>query len=214
MESAMEKEILRWIFGFFDDMENSFQSVRQHPKALPKTFEEIISAVLYLSTCPVIHCIGCGKSRHVAQKVSSTFSSCGIESYAPSCEELLHGSCTTLHEGDGFIFFTKSGNTEEIWNVLACIDTTKCHCVFITCSDVFEQYGKTVLLQSEDEFDTLNLLPTKSALLMMLFGDIICACIAKEKGTTYKEMHVAHPYGFAGDMLRRDVQLKERRIFE
>ena len=58
--------------------------------------------------------IGLGKSGHVAQKASATFSSTGTPSLFLHAAEALHGDMGLVTKSDIVIFYSNSGETKEL----------------------------------------------------------------------------------------------------
>lgn len=170
--------------------------------------EQILLAAQKLEPCLSIYIIGTGKSHHIASKTASTMNTCGIKAYAPTCEELLHGSVGRIGENNGVLILSKSGTTDEILKILSCIPLETLVIVITANPNItpLGPYYFYISLSRDDEYDYLNLLPTRTATTTMIICDLLVACLAQMKKKTYNDMSQNHPSGHVGKVLLQSCQ--------
>ncbi|GAB2287451.1 Probable arabinose 5-phosphate isomerase [Dionaea muscipula] len=81
-----------------------------------------------LNSSGTIFFTGVGKSGFVAQKISQTLISLGIKSGFLSPVDALHGDIGILTPEDAVVFFSKSGNTEELLRLAPCAKAKGAFC--------------------------------------------------------------------------------------
>ena len=76
-----------------------------------------------------------------------------------NCNSSLHGDIGSLYEGDIIIFFSKSGNTSEIINLIPFIKSKGCLTIGICCdkrSKFLFSCDKTITLPLTKELEIKN----------------------------------------------------------
>ena len=68
---------------------------------------------------------GVGKSGHIANKISATFSSTGTSSFFIHPAEALHGDMGMIEKNDCIIVLSKSGESKEIIDLIPAIKAKK-----------------------------------------------------------------------------------------
>ena len=68
---------------------------------------------------------GVGKSVHIANKISATFSSTGTSSFFIHPAEALHGDMGMIEKNDCIIVLSKSGESKEIIDLIPAIKAKK-----------------------------------------------------------------------------------------
>ena len=68
---------------------------------------------------------GVGKSGHIANKISATFSSTGTSSFFIHPAEALHGDMGMIEKNDCLIVLSKSGESKEITDLIQAIKAKK-----------------------------------------------------------------------------------------
>ena len=75
---------------------------------------------------------GVGKSGHIANKISATFSSTGTSSFFIHPAEALHGDMGMIEKNDCIIVLSKSGESKEIIDLIPAIKAKKISLFSIT----------------------------------------------------------------------------------
>jgi len=91
-------------------------AIRSLEKYIGTSYEKAVEAIYRCKGKLVI--TGIGKSGIVAQKISATFSSTGTPSIFLHPVEAMHGNIGILHRNDLVLAIGKSGESEEILNIL------------------------------------------------------------------------------------------------
>ena len=152
--------------------------------------------------------IGLGKSGHVAQKASATFSSTGTPSIFLHAAEALHGDMGLVTKSDIVIFYSNSGETKELLLLLPLLKLLKIPLITIS-GNKKSMLGKKsdVILDSgvNCEACPLNLTPTSSVITAIAISDALAITLLQCRGFTSKDFAKSHPQGNLGKRLLKKV---------
>jgi arabinose-5-phosphate isomerase len=157
---------------------------------------------------------GVGKSGIIAEKIAMTLVSTGTKALYLPPVNFLHGDIGILTENDLLIFLSKSGETEELLNlvpharrrrtpILSLVSNPRSR--LAQASDLF------VCLPVEKELCPFGLAPTTSTTAQLLFGDALAVGLMAEKKITAEDFARSHPRGALGKKLTltvKDLMLK------
>ena len=161
---------------------------------------------------------GVGKSGLVAKKIAVTLTSTGTRALYLSPTNALHGDIGMVKEEDTFIFLSKSGESDELMNLIPYLRnkgakliaiTSKKECRLLTLCDDF------IVLPLEKELGPLNLTPTTSTTIQMIFGDVLTVALMEKKKFHLEQYQMNHPAGKIGKQLLlkvQDLMLTDERI--
>ncbi|KAF5184883.1 KpsF/GutQ family sugar-phosphate isomerase [Thalictrum thalictroides] len=161
---------------------------------------------------------GVGKSGFVAQKISQTLVSLGIRSGFLSPTDALHGDIGILSKLDLLVFFSKSGNTEELLKLVPCAKAKETFLISVTSSEVNLLAGVcdlNVHLPLERELCPFDLAPVTSTAIQMVFGDTVAIAMMGARNLTKEEYAANHPAGRIGKSLIfkvKDVMKKQEEL--
>lgn len=161
---------------------------------------------------------GVGKSGHIAQKIAATLVSTGTKASFLSPSEALHGDIGFLSSDDIFLAFSKSGESEELLNVLPYINNKKIPTIAIVShplSRLAKICSLTVHLPVEKELCPYNLVPTISTSVQLIFGDCLAISLMQAKQFTINDFAKNHPAGFLGKKITAkvsDLMLKTKEL--
>ncbi|KAK9280861.1 hypothetical protein L1049_003752 [Liquidambar formosana] len=161
---------------------------------------------------------GVGKSGFVAQKISQTLVSLGIRSGFLSPVDALHGDIGILSNSDVLVFFSKSGNTEELLRLVPCAKAKGTFLIAVTSSEANALTGVcdlNVHLPLERELCPFNLAPVTSTAIQMVFGDTVAIALMGARSLTRDEYAANHPAGRIGKSLIfkvKDVMKKQEEL--
>lgn len=147
---------------------------------------------------------GMGKSGHVARKISATMSSLGTPSIFLHPSEAAHGDLGMVEPHDIVMMISKSGETEELRQLINSLKIIGCKLVGIFCesNSTLEKYcDLTIVLPMVEEACVNNLAPTVSTTLTMAFGDALAVTLSANKGFGKNEFALFHPKGSLGKQL-------------
>lgn len=149
---------------------------------------------------------GMGKSGHVARKIAATFSSTGSPSVFVHPGEASHGDLGMISGKDVILALSKSGETNELGDLLAYAARFSIPVVAITSqpeSTLAKSSAAALILPNADEACGETHAPTTSTTMMMAAGDALAIALLRERGFTANDFHGFHPGGNLGAALRR-----------
>lgn len=147
---------------------------------------------------------GIGKSGLVAQKIASTLASTGTPSIFLHPTEGMHGNLGIVHKNDVVFAIGKSGESEEILNILPSIKKIGAKIICLTAnkdSSLARQSSLVLFVPIQREACPLNLAPTASSTVAMVIGDAIAIALMKKRGTDADTFALYHPGGLLGKRL-------------
>lgn len=163
------------------------------------------------------HCLSCkgsivfsgiGKSGYVAEKIAMTMLSTGTKAFYLSAMNALHGDISLVQQEDLFICFSKSGESEELLNLLPFLRNKGVFIVALVCkenSSLARGSDMEMLLPCEKELCPFDLAPTTSASVQMIFGDILTTALMEAKDFSLDQYVQNHPSGRIGKQGRRSM---------
>lgn len=166
---------------------------------LNKDFNNVIKLIIKCKGKVILS--GIGKSGHIAQKISSTFSSTGTQSFFIHPSEASHGDMGNITKNDVLIILSKSGGSNEIGDMLKYCHRNGVAIVAITAERT-SMLGKAsnfiINIPNVPEACPLNLAPTTSTLIMLSIGDALAATCLKVRDFTKSQFSNFHPGGKLG----------------
>ncbi len=168
-----------------------------------------------LSQCGgLIVLTGIGKSGLVAKKIAVTMTSTGSRAIYLSPTDALHGDLGILKSDDIFIFLSKSGESEELLNLIPFVRNRGVKMIGIV-SQSNSRLGKAVdqvlILPSEKELCPYDMAPTTSTTIQTIVGDILAIALMRGKEVSMVQYAESHPGGRIGKRTTlkvRDLMLK------
>lgn len=162
--------------------------------------------------------IGMGKSGIIGRKIAATLASIGVPTFFLHPSEAIHGDLGIITKEDAIILISKSGETDEIKNLLPNLKHLEVPTIGII-GDIKSTLGKkcTVALNTEvtSEADPNNLAPTTSTTAALGMGDALSIVILKLKQVKPEDFAALHPGGSLGkkltvkveDLIRKDEDI-------
>lgn len=181
-----------------------------------KQIEELIERLAKVKG--TIFFSGVGKSGFIAQKITATFVSMGIKSYFLSPIDALHGDLGIVDEQDVLLILSKSGESEEFLNLIPFIRNRSVSITSIVCkkknrlvsaSDYF------IFLPLEKELCPHDIVPTTSAELQLIFGDLLAVALMQKKNLSLESFKYNHPAGKIGKLLNirvKDLMIPQEKV--
>lgn len=172
--------------------------------------EDYIKLVNICESCSgKIILTGMGKSGHVAKKISATMASLGMASFFLHPAEAAHGDLGMVQYNDVVIMISKSGETDELIQLLPSLKIIGCKLIGIFCkekSTLAKNCDLSFVLPLEKEACINNLAPTTSTTLTMAVGDAIAVAVSQKKGFGKNQFALFHPRGTLGKQLLLSVE--------
>lgn len=150
---------------------------------------------------------GVGKSGHIAEKIAATFVSTGTRASFLSTGHALHGDIGFLSDQDLLIAFSKSGESQELLDLLPYVQKKGAGTIAIVSqpnSRLAKACELSIVLPVERELCPFDLAPTTSTAVQLIFGDCLAVALMKAKQFSMESFALNHPAGFLG----RKITLK------
>jgi len=153
--------------------------------------------------------MGIGKSGHIAQKISATLSSTGTPSFFIHPTEAAHGDLGMIDKEDAVLIISNSGETKEIIDILPALkrSTSKIFTLTNNNQSTISKAGKiSIVINAAEEACPLDLAPTSSTTIALVFGDALAIALLEAKGFGKDDFARSHPAGQLGKKLTTLVQ--------
>ena len=137
-----------------------------------------------LCSSGVVFWTGIGKSGFVAQKIAATMMSTGTKAFFLPPIDALHGDVGMVSDQDIVIILSKSGETDELLQLLPSLRAKKAEIVAVSSSKnsrIVKAADQAVILPCEHELCPYDLAPTISTEVQLLFGDALAIALMKKK---------------------------------
>jgi arabinose-5-phosphate isomerase len=161
-----------------------------------------------LKTKGLIALTGVGKSGIIGEKIAMTLISTGTRALYLPTTNLLHGDIGVLTSEDVVILLSKSGETEELLNVLPHIQRRGAKTIALVSnphSRLAQLADLKMILPVEKELCPFDLAPTTSTEVQLLFGDVLSIALMKAKGFDLERYGENHPLGAIGKKITLKV---------
>jgi arabinose-5-phosphate isomerase len=175
------------------------------------TFNNLCEKILNIEGKLIL--MGIGKSGHIAQKISATLSSTGTPSFFIHPTEAAHGDLGMIEKQDAILVLSNSGETKEILEILPALKRCS-DCIFTLTNNADSTLARAgeinVVIKANQEACPLDLTPTSSTTLALVFGDALAIALLNNRGFTRDDFAKSHPAGQLGKKLTtlvRDIAI-------
>lgn len=144
---------------------------------------------------------GIGKSALVGEKIAATMTSTGTRALFMPPIEAMHGDVGLVTSQDIFIAISKSGEAEELLNLLPYIRNKGAKIIALTSnakSKIALAADYQLLIPFHSELCPFNMAPTISTTTQTILGDILAVALMQFKKFTLSEFAMNHPAGTLG----------------
>lgn len=173
-------------------------------------YQQVLQAVELIQFCQSKLVIsGVGKSGIIGKKIVATFTSIGITSVFLHPLEALHGDLGIVSANDIAILISHSGETSELLEILPHLKNRAKAIISIVGREnsKLAHLSDVVLLGKVDkEVCPLNILPTASATVALVIGDLLAVLLMQAKSLTKEDFAINHPAGALGKRLTLKVK--------
>lgn len=152
---------------------------------------------------------GVGKSGIIGKKITATLASTGTPAFFLHPGDGLHGDLGMVTNTDIVLALSKSGETEEILNIIPSIKRIGSRLIAFVGerhSTLANTADHVLSIGDVDEACPLGLAPTTSTTLMLAYGDAIAIALLKARNFSSEEFAIYHPGGTLGKKLLLTVQ--------
>jgi arabinose-5-phosphate isomerase len=174
---------------------------------IDKSYEKAINLILKSKGKVIV--TGVGKSGHIANKIAATLSSTGTPSIFLHPTEAVHGDLGIVNKNDILICISKSGESEELFNVILSLKKRGVKIIGITSdikSTLAEKSDVVLNLMVDKEACPYDLAPTTSTTASLLIGDALAITLMKIKKFKPEDFALFHPAGKLGRRLLFKVE--------
>ncbi|MBZ0198602.1 MAG: KpsF/GutQ family sugar-phosphate isomerase [Ignavibacteriaceae bacterium] len=191
------KEVVRIEAKAVSNLENSIN----------EEFVKAIEVIINSSGRVVI--TGMGKSGLVARKIVATLNSTGTAAIFLHPTDALHGDLGMVRKDDVVILISKSGETEEISNLIPMLKRLQVKLIAMTGNresrlakdcDIYLNIGV------KEEACPHDLVPTASTTATLAMGDALSVALLDQRGFTAEDFALLHPGGSLGKRLSLEVK--------
>lgn len=182
--------------------EIEIQALSEASESLDENFIRLVDDI-YTSKGRVF-IVGIGKSSHVGAKVAATITSLGTPAFFLHPADSLHGDLGRITSSDIVLFFSKSGESEEVNQMLLPIKKIGAKTVAVTCrqsSTLSRGCDYFIVLNIKQEASVYDIAPTSTTTAMMALGDALAVCLERISGFTLNNFALFHPGGALGKRL-------------
>lgn len=198
----------------FDVIKRAVETIDNQSKSIKKISEYIDddfkNCIEFLHTIKGrIVVTGIGKSAIIGMKIVATLNSTGSPAVFMHATEALHGDLGIIQNNDAVILVSKSGNTNEIKDLVPFLRNSKITLVAITSDEnSFLSQNSDYFIKCfvEKEAGSNNLAPTSSTTAQLVIGDAIAICLSELKGFDKTDFAKFHPAGILGKKLNLKVK--------
>ncbi|MCR2822014.1 KpsF/GutQ family sugar-phosphate isomerase [Lederbergia panacisoli] len=178
------------------------QAIINLVKFVNQDMENVVDMILECKGRVIV--TGVGKSGIIARKITATLASTGTPSLFLHPSEGLHGDLGMVTNSDIVIALSKSGETEEIKNIIPSIKRIGAKLIaFVSnaSSTLAIKADEILCIGDVKEACPLGLAPTTSTTLMLTLGDAIAIALLKARNFSSEDFAIYHPGGTLGKKL-------------
>lgn len=181
-----------------------------------KPIEQLVQHLMNCSG--VLFFTGVGKSGLVAKKIAFTMVSTGTRAFYLSPIDAVHGDLGMVSSQDIFIMLSKSGESDELINLIPAIRNKGATLIGVVCnsnSRLAAACHHTVILPFKHELCPFDMAPTMSTTSQLLFGDLLAVALMRHKNFSLDQYALNHPSGRIGKRITlkvKDLMLVGERI--
>ncbi len=147
---------------------------------------------------------GLGKSGLIARKIVATMNSTGTPAIYLHPTDALHGDLGMVRSDDVVILISKSGNTEELFNLMLMLkrmNVTLIGMVGERNSKIGRECDIILNVYVKEEACPHDLAPTSSSTVALVMGDALAITLLEMRGFTTEDFAFLHPGGSLGKRL-------------
>jgi len=183
------------------------KAVQNLVNKIDETFAQAVEMLLKCKGRVVV--TGMGKSGIVGKKIVATMNSTGTPAIYLHPSDAVHGDLGMVRSEDIVICISKSGNTEEIVNLIPLLQRIEVPIIAIVGNpdSKIAQHAQIILdISVEQEACSLDLAPTTSTTATLVLGDALAVTLLEKRDFTREDFARFHPGGHIGKRLLLKVQ--------
>lgn len=152
---------------------------------------------------------GMGKSGLIARKIVATLNSTGTPSIYLHPTDALHGDLGMVRKDDVVIIISKSGETEEIMNLIPMLKRLNVKLIAMSGkieSRLSRECDILLNISVDEEACPHDLAPTSSTTATLVMGDALSVVLLQMRGFTIEDFAYLHPGGSLGKRLSLEIK--------
>ncbi len=152
---------------------------------------------------------GVGKSGIIAEKIAMTLVSTGTKALYLPPMNFLHGDIGIISSDDIVFLVSKSGETEELLNLVPFIQKRQAKTVALVSnpqSRLAKNSDVSIHLPVQKEMCSFDLVPTTSTQIQLILGDILAIALMKSRDFNMGDYALNHPAGSIGKKMTLKVE--------
>ena len=145
----------------------------------------------------------------IAEKIAQTMVSTGTKAMFLSPTNAMHGDIGIVSSQDLFLIFSKSGESDELLQLVPFIRNKGATLVSVICnthSRLHTASDAVIVLPFQNELCPFDMAPTTSTIYQMLFGDLLTVALMERRKFTLEEYGSNHPSGRIGRRISLKVE--------
>jgi len=190
-------------------IEKAKEVIRKEAKAIAdleqKINHQFAKAVeLILKSKGRVIVTGIGKSGIIGKKIAATLASTGTPAMFLHPVEGVHGDLGMVRRDDVVIAITKSGETDELFQLFPIFKRLGIPIITFTgnlSSPAAEKSDVVIDVSVEEEACSQNLIPTSSTTAALVMGDALALALLDERHFSSEDFALLHPGGNLGRRL-------------
>jgi arabinose-5-phosphate isomerase len=161
---------------------------------------------------------GMGKSGLIARKIVATMNSTGTPAIYLHPSDAMHGDLGMVRKNDVVIFISKSGNTEEVTNLIPLLKRININMIAmcgVEDSKIVKECDVFLNISVSEEACPYDLAPTSSTTATLAMGDALAVVLLEKRGFTPEDFAFLHPGGSLGKRLSlelKEIMIKDDRV--
>jgi KpsF/GutQ family protein len=194
-----EQELINHAKNVFDTEIKALQQMRD---MIGPEFAKAVEMLLAAEGHVIV--TGVGKSAHIAGKIAATMSSLGKAAFMLPASNALHGDLGMITKKDIVLAISSSGESDELTQILPNIKVIGAYIIAMTCNkdSTLGRYANLVCkLSRAEEACHLNIAPTSSSTVSLVYGDALAVTLSMAQGFTKTDYALFHPAGALGKKL-------------
>jgi len=202
-------EIITWAREVVDAEERAIRGLKP---LIDAPFEGAVQALSKIRG--QILTLGVGKSGLVAKKIAATLTSTGTPATFIHPVDAVHGDLGIVSRDDAALLLSKSGETEELSQLVPAFRRRGIVIVSMTCnpdSSLARASDYTLDLGRPEEACGEDLVPTSTTTAALVLGDALAVVLMRMKGFTREDFVFLHPGGVVGQAAMLRVSDRMRR---
>lgn len=185
-------------------IEIEIDTIQKLKSAITNDFSELVVRILDIKGRVIV--TGIGKSFIIAKKIAATLNSTGTKAIVLHAADAIHGDLGMIDKEDLVLIISKSGETEEIKNLLKLLKNNPIAAIVSQQDSSLGRSSDYVLhTPIEKEACPNDLAPTSSTTAQLVIGDALAVALLEQRGFSSEEFAKNHPGGILGKRLSLHV---------